>query len=57
MIVGCGANCAFMTLPKRLGVRPLLTGWLADPSVLSPGSAGIQIGSEVGVLQGKEAAV
>ena len=51
---GCGANCAFMTLPARLAARPVLTGWLADPSVLAPGSSGIHIGSEVdgsGVLQ------
>lgn len=26
----------------------MLTGWLADPSVLAPGSAGVAIGSEVG---------
>ncbi|EFN57798.1 hypothetical protein CHLNCDRAFT_143159 [Chlorella variabilis] len=45
---GCGANCAFMTLPARLDLKPVLTGWLADPSVLAPGSGGIQIGSEVG---------
>lgn len=44
---GCGANCAFMTLPARLDLKPVLTGWLADPSVLAPGSGGIQIGSEV----------
>ena len=46
---GCGANCAFLTLPARLAARPVLTGWLADPSVLAPGSSGIQIGSGVGV--------
>ena len=45
---GCGANCAFMTLPTRLAARPVLTGWLADPSVLAPDSDGIYIGSEVG---------
>ena len=45
---GCGANCAFVTLPARLAARPVLTGWLADPSVLAPGSSGIQNGSEVG---------
>ena len=47
---GCGANCAFMTLPTQLAatVRPVLTGWLADPSVLSPSSTGISFGSEVG---------
>lgn len=47
---GCGANCAFMTLPTQLAaaVRPVLTGWLADLSVLSPSSTGISFGSEVG---------
>jgi selenocysteine lyase/cysteine desulfurase len=46
---GCGANCAFMTLPAQLAasVRPVLTGWLADPSVLSPSSPGISFGFEV----------
>lgn len=45
---GCGANCAFLLLPSRLAARPVLTGWLADPSVLGPDSNGIQLGSEVG---------
>lgn len=47
---GCGANCAFLTLPARLAatLRPVFTGWLADPSVLAPGSAGVAIGSAVG---------
>lgn len=35
---GCGANCAFLTLPARLAARPVLTGWLADPSILAPDS-------------------
>lgn len=45
---GCGANCAFMTLPAQLAAtaRPVLTGWLADPLVLSPGSRGISFGSQ-----------
>lgn len=45
---GCGANCAFMTLPTPLAatVRPMLTGFLADPSVLSPSSSGIGFGSQ-----------
>ncbi len=48
-ITGCGANCAFMTLPAQLAAtaRPVLTGWLADPLVLSPGSSGISFGSQV----------
>jgi selenocysteine lyase/cysteine desulfurase len=46
--MGCGANCAFMTLPAAWGLQPPLTGWLADPSVLGPGSAGVQLGSPVG---------
>jgi hypothetical protein len=49
--VGSGANCAFMVLPPALApLRPLLTGWLADPSVLSAESAGIKMGSEVGYM-------
>jgi len=50
---GCGANCAFMTLPAHLAAstRPVLTGWLADPSVLAPDSEGIQLGSEVCIWQ------
>lgn len=39
-----------MTLPAALAAHPVLTGWLADPSVLAPGSVGIQIGSQVGLL-------
>lgn len=37
-----------MTLPAQLAasVRPVLTGWLADPSVLAPSSAGVDIGSQ-----------
>jgi hypothetical protein len=46
--VGCGANCAFMTLPAAWGLQPPLTGWLADPSVLGPGSEGVRLGSPVG---------
>jgi selenocysteine lyase/cysteine desulfurase len=46
---GCGANAAFITMPAQLAaqLRPVTTGWLADPSVLAPGSTGVQIGSEV----------
>lgn len=47
MPAGCGPNCAFVTLPVRLGLRPLLTGWLADPSVLGPGADAPQLGAQV----------
>ena len=40
--VGCGANAAFMTLPTRQRLRPAFTGWLADYSVLAPGSSGLR---------------
>lgn len=52
--VGSGANCAFMVLPPRIAtsIRPLLTGWLADPSVLAAQSSGIRLGSEVGYMPG-----
>ena len=50
--VASGANCAFMVLPPAVAaeLRPLLTGWLADPSVLGPESAGIKLGSDVGYM-------
>lgn len=44
---GCGPNCAFVTVPRAMELRPVFTGWLADPSVLGPGSAGIAMGSPV----------
>lgn len=47
---GCGANCAFLVTPPGLVLRPVFTGWLADPSVLAPGSCGIGVGSEVSAL-------
>ena len=50
--VGSGANCAFMVCPARLPLRPMLTGWLADPSVLAPESEGLCYGSEVGYCPG-----
>ena len=50
--VGSGANCAFMVCPKQLSIRPLFTGWLADPSVLTPQSNGLRLGSEVGYCPG-----
>ncbi len=40
--VGCGANAAFMSLPAALRLRPVATGWLADESVLAPGSSGLR---------------
>lgn len=40
--VGCGANAAFMSLPAQLRLRPVVTGWLADDSVLAPGSRGLR---------------
>ena len=52
--VGSGANCAFLVVPEGRtgGLRPLFTGWIADPSVLSPESEGIKIGSGVGYIPG-----
>ncbi len=51
--VAAGANCAFLVVPPGTGeLRPLLTGWLADPTVLAAESEGIKLGSEVGYLQG-----
>jgi len=52
--VGSGANCAFLVVPEgRTGeLQPLFTGWIADPSVLSPESMGIKIGSDVGYILG-----
>lgn len=50
--VGSGANLAFAVIPPTCPpMRPLLTGWLADISVLGPGS-GISIGSGVGYSDG-----
>ena len=47
---GCGPNAAFATVPAAMAerLRPVLTGWLADPSVLAPGGEGVRLGSEVG---------
>ena len=47
--VGAGANCAFMLAPQGTKLEPLMTGWLADPSVLQPGSTGVKFGSQVGM--------
>ena len=45
--VGASANCAFMVIPPSLqgsaSMRPLLTGWLADPSVLGTVRASLAI--------------
>ena len=50
---GCGANAAFLTLPKCWhNLRPTLTGWLADPSVLVPGSQGFEPGVPTGYHEG-----
>ena len=52
--VGAGANCAFLVIPpggERL-LKPLLTGWLADPSVLSADSTGVAMGQRVGYGEG-----
>jgi len=49
---GSGANLAFAVIPPTVrSLRPLLTGWLADVSVLGPGS-GISMGSSVGYSDG-----
>ena len=46
--MGCGTNLAFATVPKKYcSLRPFITGWLADFSVLSPTHTGIKIGSPV----------
>jgi len=51
--VGAGANLCFAVVPAcYAALRPLLTGWLADVSVLSPSSHGIVVGSEVGYTPG-----
>ena len=48
--VGSGANCCFLIVPESKidKLKPVFTGWIADPSVLAPESKGIQMGSEVG---------
>ena len=33
-------------------MNPVFTGWIADPSVLSPDSKGIELGSSVGYIPG-----
>lgn len=45
--VAGGANAAFAVFPKAANVEPLLTGWLADPSVLALGSPGVEVASPV----------
>ena len=51
--VGAGANLCFAVVPASYAeLRPLLTGWLADVSVLSPSSHGIVVGSQVGYTPG-----
>jgi len=51
--VGGSANLCFAVVPPCYsGLRPMITGWLADVSVLGPGSPGVNIGSEVGYTPG-----
>ena len=46
--MGCGTNLTFACVPKKyLSLRPFVTGWLADFSVLSPTHPGIKLGSSV----------
>jgi len=54
---GCGPNMAFATVPRHflspcqsMSLEPTNTGWLADPSVLSPGADGVKFGDNVGYL-------
>ncbi len=51
--VGAGANLAFAVVPECYysKLRPVLTGWLADVSVLSNGK-GVSMGDEVGYSDG-----
>jgi hypothetical protein len=39
-------------VPAQLLLRPLLTGWLADPSVLTAESEGLALGSEANYCPG-----
>lgn len=51
--IGAGPNLAIALLPpKYSNLRPLLTGWLADVSVLGSTNAGIRMGSSVGYTPG-----
>jgi len=36
---GCGANTAFITVPRTMAPRPAFTGWLADPALLQSQTA------------------
>ena len=48
-----GANLAFAILPSsQADLEPLITGWLADQSVLYPGSCGVKIRDKVGYTPG-----
>ena len=49
---GAGANCCFMTVPPGAKLEPVVTGWLADPSVLGPGP-GVVHGSPVRFCRGR----
>jgi selenocysteine lyase/cysteine desulfurase/tryptophan 2,3-dioxygenase len=52
--VGSGANCCFLIVPQSKidKLKPVFTGWIADPSVLAAESKGIQMGSDVGYVPG-----
>jgi len=42
--VASGPNCAFILVPPSIELKPLVTGWLADPTVLGPESEGVGLG-------------
>jgi selenocysteine lyase/cysteine desulfurase len=49
----CGPNLCIGVVPQKYtDLRPFITGWLADPTVLGPQSAGITLGSPVNYLPG-----
>lgn len=51
--LGCGANLCLAVVPARVAkLKPFITGWLSDFSVLAPDSEGIKHGSDVGYMPG-----
>ena len=49
----CGPNLSIGVVPKKYGnLRPLITGWRADPSVLPAVSPGMSIGDPVPFIPG-----
>lgn len=46
----CGPNVSFAIVPRSLNPHPVLTGWLADPTVLGAGAPRVEIGHKVGYL-------